>query len=119
MYARIVTMPVEDLTMAERQVLCAECAVVCERLAGVRAHEWSVNPATGTVSGMMKWSDAEAIAMGTESLRMEVARLGDAGRILRCRDIPCAMDRQIAPRDAAPKPNTGFVRHPPDYDPRG
>lgn len=119
MYARIVSMPVEDLSMDEREALCAECAALCDQLAGVQAHEWSVNRATGTVSGMMKWSDAEAIAIGTESLRMEVARLREADCILRCRDIPCAVGPRAARADTDTTPNTGFVWYPPGYDPRG
>jgi hypothetical protein len=119
MYARIITIPVEGLAVDERTVLCAECAAVCARIAGVQAHEWTLNAATNTISGVLKWSEYEAIAMGTETLRMEVAHLYRAALVLRCRDLLCPARRLVARRDAGERPNTGFVHYPQDYDPRG
>lgn len=104
--------------MDERQMLCEECATVCNRLAGVQAHHWTVNDATNTVCGTMKWTDYEAIATGTETLSREVGYLRSADRILRCREIACPGPRP-QPRDTGTTPRTGFVRYPPDYDPRG
>lgn len=105
--------------MDERQMLCDECAAVCNRLAGVQAHHWTVNHTTNTVCGTMKWTDYEAIAMGTESLSREVAWLNSADRILKCREIACPTSQRSIRRDTGTKPNHGFVQHPPDYDPRG
>ena len=75
MYIQIFTLSVEGISMEETQVLCDECAAMCNRLAGVLAHEWSVNHRTNTISGVMKWSEYEMIAMGTEALSMVVATL--------------------------------------------
>lgn len=119
MHIQIITVPAEELTMDERRILCDECAAVCARLAGVQAHHWSVNHATNTVCGMMKWTEHEAIAMGTETLRMEVASLHAVDHILKCREFACPISRRTPYRDTDTKPNTGFVQHPPDYDPRG
>ncbi len=104
--------------MDEQQALCDECAAACARMAGVQATEWSLNPATDTVCGMVRWSAYEAIAMGTESLCREVAYLRAPGHILRCREIPCP-DRRTPARETGTRPATGFVQHPPDYDLRG
>ena len=119
MYIQIIGFAVEENDMEQVQTLCAECAAVCNRLAGVQAYQWSYNPETNTVSGVMRWTDYEAIAMGTETLCTEVARLHSANRILKCRDITCPVSQPSARRDTGERPNTGFVRHPPDYDPRG
>ncbi len=104
--------------MDERQLLCDECTATCARIAGVQATEWSINPATEIVCGMMRWSEHEAIAMGTEALCREVAYLRAPGSILKCRDIPCPHGR-TSPGASRAQPNTGFVQYPPDYDPRG
>jgi hypothetical protein len=85
----------------------------------VQAHQWSYNPETNTVSGVMKWTDYEAIAMGTETLCTEVARLHSANRILKCPEIACPASQPPARPATRERPNTGFVRHPPDYDLRG
>jgi hypothetical protein len=119
MYIQIIGFAVEENDMEEVQTLCAECAAVCDQLAGVQAYQWTYNPATNTVSGVMKWTDYEAIAMGTETLCTEVARLHTANRILNCPDIICPVSQLPARRETGERPNTGFVRHPPDYDPRG
>ncbi len=103
MGVQIITIQAEGLSMNERQILCDECAAVCTRITGVQATEWSINPATQTVCGMMRWSEYEAIAQGTEALR---------------REIPCP-HRRTPPREDKARPNTGFVQYPPDYDPRG
>ncbi len=118
MEIQIITIRTEGLSMDEQHILCDECAAVCARLAGVQATEWSVNPATGTVCGMMRWSEYDAIAMGTESLCREVAYLHAPGSILKCREIPCP-DRRAPAWETGTRPTTGFVQHPPDYDPRG
>ncbi len=118
MEIQIITIRTEGLSMNEQQILCDECAAACTRLAGVQATEWSINPATQTVCGMMRWSEYDAIAMGTESLCREVAYLHAPGSILKCREIPCPHRRRVA-RETGTRPNTGFVQHPPDYDPRG
>lgn len=118
MAVQIITIRAEGLSMDERQILCDECAAVCARIAGVQATEWSINPATGTVCGMMRWSEYEAIAMGTESLCREIAYLRAPGSILKCREIPCPR-RRTPTRGSGTGSNTGFVQHPPDYDPRG
>lgn len=57
--------------------------------------------------------------MGTETLCTEVAWLRSADRILKCREIACPASRPSSPRDTGREPNTGFVRYPPGYDPRG
>ena len=118
MNVQIITIRAEGLSMDERQLLCDECAAVCAGIAGVRATEWSINPATDTVCGLMRWSEYEAIAMGTETLCREVAYLRAPGSILRCREIPC-LHHHASAREAGARPNTGFVHYPPDYDPRG
>lgn len=118
MAVQIITIRAEGLSMDERQILCDECAAACARIAGVQATEWSINPATETVCGMMRWSDYEAIAMGTESLCREVAYLHAPGSILKCREIPCP-HRRVPTQGQWGPPNTGFVKYPPDYDPRG
>ena len=118
MAVQVITIRAEGLSVNERQILCDECAAVCARIAGVQATEWSVNLATGAVCGLMRWSEYEAIAMGTESLCLEVAYLRAPGSVLKCRDIPCPHRRTPA-REAGAGPNTGFVQYPPDYDPRG
>ncbi len=64
MGVQIITIQAEGLSMNERQILCDECAAVCTRITGVQATEWSINPATQTVCGMMRWSEYEAIAAG-------------------------------------------------------
>lgn len=115
---QIITIRTEGLSMDEQQILCDECAAVCAHLAGVQATEWSVNPATQTVCGRVRWSDYDAIAMGTESLCREVAHLRAPGHILRCREILCP-DRRTPARETGTRPATGFVQHPPDYDLRG
>ena len=119
MYTQIITIPTEQASRDEQQTLCEECAAVCARLTGVQAHQWVVNQATNTVCGVMKWTDCEAIAMGTESLRMEVAWLRDADHLLTCREIPCPGSRRFVRHENGTTPNHGFVQHPPDYDPRG
>lgn len=119
MRIQAITIAAEGLTMDERQVLCDECAAVCARLAGVQATEWSVNHATNTVCGIVRWTEQEMIAGGTEALRMQVAALRGADRILRCREIACPPGCRSARHEPDTKPNTGFVRYPPDYDPRG
>jgi hypothetical protein len=119
MHTQIITIAMDESSENERQVLCAVCAAVCNRLAGVRATEWHVNHATNTVCGLVKWSEYEMIAQGTETLCTQVASLRDADRILRCRDITCPALRRYTAHDYSTKPNTGFVQHPPDYDPRG
>ena len=42
-------------------------------LARRRAHRWILNAETDTLTGVMQWTEYEAIAMGTEALQMEVA----------------------------------------------
>jgi hypothetical protein len=79
--------------MDERQILCDECAAACDRIAGVRATEWSVDPATGAMRGVMRWGLYEAIAMGTESLCRTVTSLRDPGGILQCTELPCPRRR--------------------------
>lgn len=118
MRIQIITIQAEGLSMDEQHILCDECAAVCARIAGVQATAWSINPATETVCGLMRWSDYEAIAMGTEALCREVAYLRAPGQILKCREIPCP-HRRIPTQETESRPNTGFVQHPPDYDPRG
>ena len=118
MNVQIITIRTEGLSMDERQILCDECAAVCARVAGVQATEWSINPTTETVCGMMRWSEYEAMAQGTESLCREVASLHAPGSILTCSEIPCPR-RRTATRESGTGSNTGFVQHPPDYDPRG
>ena len=115
---QIITIRAEGLSMDERQLLCDECAAVCSRIAGVQATEWSINPATETVCGLMRWSEYEAITQGTEALCREVAYLRAPGSVLRCREIPCP-HRRTSPGARRAQPNTGFVQYPPDYDPRG
>lgn len=119
MYVQIIGFAVEGDGVEEARTLCAACAAACDRLAGVHAHQWSHNPTTNTVSGLMKWTEYEAIALGTETLCTEVARLHGANRIIECREIACPASRRAAHRDTGTKPNAGFVQHPPDYDPRG
>lgn len=119
MYVQVIAIAAEELTMDEQQVVCDECAAVCARLAGVQAQQWRVNAATNTVCGTVKWSAYEAIAQGTEALSREVAWLAGADGILRCREIACPGSGRTVYRDTGTKPNTGFVRYPPDYDPRG
>ncbi len=119
MRIQVITIPMDRSSTEERAVLCAECAAVCNRLAGVQATEWSVNHATNTVCGILKWSEQEMIAQGTETLRMQVASLRNADRILRCRDITCPASHRAPARPYNTKPNTGFVHDPPGYDPRG
>jgi hypothetical protein len=119
MYIQVIAIAAEELSMDERQIVCDECAAVCARLAGVQAHQWSVNHTTNTICGTMKWTAYEAIAMGTESLCRDVAFLQSADRILRCREIACPASRRPVRQDTGTKPNTGFVQYPPDYDPRG
>lgn len=119
MYVQMIAIEAEELSMDEQQMLCDECAGVCSRLTGVQAHRWTVNHATNTVCGTMRWTEYEAIAMGAEALNREVAFLHSADRILRCREIVCPTSRRIPRRDTGTKPNTGFVQYPPDYDPRG
>jgi hypothetical protein len=119
MFTQIITISMDESSQDEQQVLCAECVAICNRLAGVQATQWHINHATNTVSGVVKWSEYEMIAQGTETLRMQVASLRDAERILRCREIACPAARRHRAYDCSTKPNTGFVRDPPDYDPRG
>lgn len=119
MYTQIITIPMDDTSGDAQQMLCTECAAVCNRLAGVRATEWHVNHATNTVCGLVKWTEYEMIAQGTETLCTQVASLRDADRILHCRDITCPAVRRYTAHDNGTRPNTGFVQHPPDYDPRG
>jgi hypothetical protein len=119
MHTQVITIAMDGSSEGERQVLCAACAAVCNHLAGVRATSWHVNHATNTVCGLVKWTEYEMIAQGTEALCTQVASLRDAGRILRCRDITCPALRRYTAHDTGTKPNTGFVRYPPDYDPRG
>lgn len=54
MHIQIIAIEVEERAMDESQTLCDECAAVCNRLAGVQAHQWSFNPATNTVCGIVK-----------------------------------------------------------------
>jgi hypothetical protein len=119
MHIQIIGFAVEEHAMDEARTLCAECAAACNRITAVQAHQWSYNLVTNTVSGMMKWTEPEAIAMGTESLCTEVARLYCANRILPCKENACSTTHPPARRDTDERPNTGFVQHPPDYDPRG
>ncbi len=119
MYVQIIGFAVEEGAMDQARTLCAECAAACNRLTGVEAHQWSFNPATNTVSGVMKWTEYEAIAMGTETLCAEVARLYSANSILKCREIACPTNQPPARPAPDERPNTGFVHYPPDYDPRG
>ncbi len=93
MFTRIITTPVADSATGESYVLCAACAAACDRLAGVRATEWSVDPATGSLRGVMRWNLYEAIAVGTESLCRTVTSLRDPGGILQCRELPCPRRR--------------------------
>jgi len=118
MEVHVITIRTEGLSMDERQILCDECAAVCTHIVGVQATEWSINPATETVCGMVRWSEYEAIAMGTESLCREVAYLHAPGSILKCREIPCPHGHSPV-REAKVRHHAGFVQHPPDYDPRG
>ncbi len=106
--------------MDERERICAECAATCNRRAGVRATEWRVNSGADTVTGIVKWSDIEMIAAGTETLRMEVARLHDLAHILLCRDMPCPADLYRQPERGGREPDAprGCVRYPPGYDHR-
>lgn len=119
MYVQIIGFTIEEHAINERQTLCDHCAAICNRLAGVQAHQWSFNPVTNTVTGIVKWTEYEAIAMGTETLQTEVAFLQSANRVLRCREIACAAKQSPAAHDMGREPNTGFVRYPPGYDPRG
>ena len=118
MVVQSITIHAEGLSMEERQILCDECAAVCAHIAGVQATEWSINPATDLVCGLVRWSEQEAIAQGTESLCREVAYLRAPDRVLRCREVPCPR-RQTAARDGETRPRSGFVKYPPGYDPRG
>lgn len=104
--------------MDEQYILCDECAAACARLAGARATEWSVNPVTKTVCGMVRWSDYETIAMGTESPCRAVAYLPASSSILKCREIPCSR-RRTPERGAGTRPNTEVRQYPPNDDPRG
>ena len=117
----IVTTPTGVADPGDRQALCATCHAICDRLARVRTHRWILNAETDTLTGVMQWTEYEAIAMGTEASRMEVAWLHGARRILRCRDIPCLGDpHKIPTRDGDnQRPNADSVRHRPHDDPRG
>lgn len=121
MLVQIVTYSVEGLSGEEREIFCRECIEACNRLAGVRAHRWTLNERTDTLSGTVQWTDYEAIAEGSETLRMHVATLHSDRLPFTCRDVSCScpIGRQTVPPDTGVKPNTGFVKYPEDYDPRG
>ena len=121
MRVQFITVTMRGLAVDEHGIVCAVCAKTCNRLAGVRASEWRVNPEADTVTGIVKWSDVEMIAAGTETLRLEVARLHDLARILLCRDMPCPSGLYGRPIDAGREPDAlrGCVRYPPEYDHRG
>ncbi len=116
---RIIAIATVSMSTDEATRLCAACSARCNTIAGVRAHRWEVNPATGVLTGVVKWSDAEAIAMGTEALRLEVARLHEPENLLVCRDMACPIGERATRYERDTSRNTGFVQHPPDYDPRG
>lgn len=108
-----------ELAVEEQEVLCAECIAACNRLAGVHAHHWTLNRATNTLSGVIQWTEHEAIAQGTEALAIVVATLapGDLAPVwweMFCPDRPCPVRRALATET-----NTGFVRHDEEYDLRG
>jgi hypothetical protein len=114
MAIRIFTVSAAEISVDEGEQLCAECAAACARLTGVTAHLWTVNPRTRMISGIVKWTESEMIAMGTESLCRVVATLHPAHIAPACRSLTCPTRRA-----AETTPNTGFVHYPPDYDPRG
>ena len=96
MYRRMITIPAADLAARERYVLCDECAAACDPLAGVRATEWSVDPATGSVRGVMRWDLYEAIAMVNNEGESHGRGTGAGGRLQQpgCGAVP----RRLHPR---------------------
>ena len=114
MAIRIFTVSAEEISVDAGEALCAECAAACARLAGVAAHQWTVNPRTRMIAGIVRWTESEMIAMGTESLCRVVATLHPAHIAPACRSLACPTRRA-----AETSRNAGFVQYPPDYDPRG
>lgn len=119
MHTQVITITATGVAMEHCDTLCTECAAICNRIAGVQATEWQVNRATGIIAGIMRWSEYEAIAMGTETLRLQVAHLTGAQVVLSSRTLPCMAAGPHAPDSPATHPQPGCVQYPPDYDHRG
>lgn len=123
MYVEILTISLEGLSAAEREVLGPMlgevCAAACNRLPGVVAHQWSVNRQTNTVSGIVRWGDSAAIERGTKALAAAVIVLHPDRLMLTHREIACPVQPHPVRRKSDIRPDTKFVHYPPDYDPRG
>ncbi len=105
--------------MDESQTICDECVALCNCLAGVRAHEWRVSRATNTLRGIMRWTEYEMIAIGTEARVMLVATLPLTAVRSVLRDSPCHTLWCRMHDERPPYANVGCARYPEDYDMRG
>ncbi len=86
------------------------------------AHQWSVNEETDTVSGTVKWTNDTTMRRGRDALARIVAiahpdRLAPTHREFSdSAGTVCPSPLRHGTDDT---PNTGFVRYPEGYDPRG
>ncbi len=110
----IFTVSAEKISVDEGEAVREKYAAACAELTGVTAQQWTVNPRTRIISGIVKWMDTEVMVMGMESFCRVAATLHPVHATPACRSITCPTHRA-----AKTKPNTGFVQYPADYDPRG
>lgn len=119
MYIQILTLSVEELPRELCEALREECTATCDRIPGVVAHRWSINRRTNMLSGVVKWTDDDALRKGTEALSLVAAILHPERLIPAHREVAFPIYRRPARREPDTRPTTGFVTYPEGYDPRG